>query len=185
MSLPYLWHLFFPEYIFLKLRVVTSCFQPIKKQWLSVTSLTFIHLDSFLTKLKKYIGSRESLFRIRRKDTSAVSSSPTMLGKRVSCIFLCENPYPLHRLDSTIICGRGDLNCSMSVKLQCCQSLENWTCGWTVKNKKQENKKTHWLLKISQCSCGRSLLFIFTPFKKETVFSGVLLQQHLAAYCNM
>lgn len=38
---------------------------------------------------------------------------------------------------------------------------------------------------ISQYSCGKSLLFIFTPFEKETVFSGVLLQQHLAAYCKI
>lgn len=129
-----------PWIYFLKLRVVTSCFQPIKKQWLSVTSLAFIHLDSFLTKLKKYIGSRESLFRIRRKDTSAVSSSPTMLGKRVSCIFLCENPYPLHRLDSTIICGRGDLNCSKSVKLQCCQSQLD-PVGEQLKTKHKKTKK--------------------------------------------
>lgn len=58
--------------------------------------------------------------------------------------------------------------------------MENWAL-W-VNRFREKKPPMHSLLTITKYSRGKSQLFIFTPFKMEAVFSGALLQQHLALY---
>lgn len=68
-----------------------------------------------------------------------------------------------------------------SVKLWWCQSLEN-SALWVNRFREKTKTPMHWSLTINVYSCGKSLWFVFTPFKKEAVFGGVLLQQHWGLY---
>lgn len=136
-------------------------------------------LGSFLTKQKKYIANRLSLFRVWEKEICC-NFSPYVEGERCPSVW---KPLPPSSIGFCSHLWLRRLELLKSVKLQWCQSLENWVF-WVNRFRGKEKKK-RWLLTISRYSCGESLLFIFTPFKKETVFSGVLLQQHLAAYCKI
>lgn len=175
-----------PWIYFLKLRVVTSCFQPIKKQWLSVTSLAFIHLDSFLTKLKKYIGSRESLFRIRRKDTSAVSSSPTMLGKRVSCIFFCvKTPTPSINWILPSFVGEGTWTVPSQLNYSAVNHWRIGPVGEQLKTKKKTKKRIGYLKSASAAVAEVCCLYLHLSKRRLCLvvccYSSIWL---LIATCN-
>jgi len=118
--------------------------------------------DNFLTKLKKNMSEADYAYLESGRKKSAEASPRVLRGRYV----LCGNPYPLHRLDSALICGWEDLNCWSQLNYS---DVDHWRIGPSGWTDLEKRKKALVTCKHPVQLWQKSVVYIYTFQKGDCV----------------